>query len=763
VSEAPAATLFDLPSRPGLPFGKGFRLLSDEHRRVVFKADTPIHIWDSDDKLAEATAIAILGRADVASHIDLAFAFGCHRNRVGRLVGRLEHQGQAALMPAKRGPKGPSKVTSEVLRVIAESSHLGHSATARLVTERTGVRLSPQRVCQLRQRSSPAKQPSLALAEPVPQQPRPATTIHAEVEIVPEAPIAPPTVEVLTALSEHEPSAMVELMPLAPATALPAEPLTEPTPPVPEPAVILPEQARGRYMGAALFYPALDTLGLLQAARSCFRLPNSERFGVRAVTLTLFFLALCGNTTVEAAKFLRRWELGALIGTGRAPVVKTLRRKLAEMVSQSRSAELGRLLARRWVEQAVIATAYLYIDGHMKVYSGKRSLAHLWNSQRRMPLPGFATYFVGDAKGRPLLFVTDEVGPSLTQAMPAIIAEIRQAVGGRRFTVIFDRGGYDSKLFDWLLAEGIDFITYQTGEPTLPLERFSRRRARFGGHRVYFAIAEDQVKINGSGPWRRIVVRTPDGHQTPIRTSLPARLPAAKIACLMFARWRQENLFRYMRQHYGLDQIISYALEEADGERMIPNPERRQLNDQIAALRRLLSDTRSDLGRIMLDEPHVSGPDLIALKAEREELMVLARGFDEQVAERLAERKTLPKHVPVASVGQRQQLKLEQKTIIDRIKLTAYNAEEWLLERLLPHYPNPHDARALLRSFALLSGEMRSTSTSLTITLDAPDNPLHRRALRGLCADLNQLSTPFPGTQLPLVYHVAVHHSEAAA
>ncbi len=50
--------------------------------------------------------------------------------------------------------------------------------------------------------------------------------------------------------------------------------------------VILPERSRGNRMGAALCYPALDVLGLLEAAGRCFRLPNSELFGVRAVTST---------------------------------------------------------------------------------------------------------------------------------------------------------------------------------------------------------------------------------------------------------------------------------------------------------------------------------------------------------------------------------------------------------------------------------------------------------------------------------------------
>ena len=67
--------------------------------------------------------------------------------------------------------------------------------------------------------------------------------------------------------------------------------------------------------------------------------------------------------------------------------------------------------------------------------------------------------------------MNEEAGSSLVQAMPQIVQEIREVLAGRYF-----RGGDDSQLFIWLTAEGIDFITYQYGNPHLPIERFTRRR-----------------------------------------------------------------------------------------------------------------------------------------------------------------------------------------------------------------------------------------------------------------------------------------------
>lgn len=86
-----------------------------------------------------------------------------------------------------------------------------------------------------------------------------------------------------------------------------------------DPPPVLPEQVSGRHMGLALYYPALAAVGVIEVARSLFALPRSERFGVRAVFQTLFFMSLLSRTAVESAKHLRRLEFGAMVGAGRAP------------------------------------------------------------------------------------------------------------------------------------------------------------------------------------------------------------------------------------------------------------------------------------------------------------------------------------------------------------------------------------------------------------------------------------------------------------
>jgi len=108
-------------------------------------------------------------------------------------------------------------------------------------------------------------------------------------------------------------------------------------------------------------------------------------------------------------------------------------------------------------------------------------------------------------------------------------------------------------------------------------------------------------------------------------------------------------------------------------------------------------------------------------------------------------------------------MRLEHKYIVDRIRICAYNAEQWLLDRLVNHYPNRHDVRDLLRALTRLPGSMDTTDAGIQVTLQAPDTPAHRRALAGLIDELNTHHVVYPGTDLPVTYHLAVHPSETAA
>ena len=43
--------------------------------------------------------------------------------------------------------------------------------------------------------------------------------------------------------------------------------------------------------------------------------------------------------------------------------------------------------------------------------------------------------------------ITGEVNAALTKAFPRLLREVRDVIGERRVTIVFDRGGWSPKLF----------------------------------------------------------------------------------------------------------------------------------------------------------------------------------------------------------------------------------------------------------------------------------------------------------------------------
>jgi transposase len=768
--------LNDVPA-PGILFGRGLRLLRDAEsgRYVIFLGSVALFEWTEDDRATRRLMVAQLVNAKLATRMEVARVFGLHFNTVRRIALRIAAQGVTASVDRKRGPHGPRKVTSAVLAELrrAVKDGLTERAAQRRLEQRLKVELSQPQVHRVMHqlKRELAEQPPLELL-----------------------PMASENEVAARAAADQAESGDLESHQATNETVEPAMGSTALT--------LAPGQSvSSRYLGLTLFYPALQLVGLLAVAAQVYQLTGVVRFGVQQVFTELFCLALLQEPCVERVKHVLRTDLGAVMGCAQAACVKTLRRKLEELSQQRQAAQLGTLLARHWLEVGVLNASYLYVDSHVKIYNGTRLVPEVWNSQRRMPLPGIVQYFVNDLQGRPLLVVTEDVRGNLAKSLPSVIAAVRKVVGDLRFTVIFDRGGYDGHLFAWLVEQGLDFITYQRGEVHLDDQQFARREVRWDGQRVRFQLAEDSVKVGDSGPWRRIVLRTSDGHQTPILSSLDAEdIAAARVAVLMLARWRQENFFKYARSRLGLDVLGTYAAETAvDHE--VPNPAVKIARAKLKRLRTEAQKLRAALGRtLMLNavqpkvelpgqqrsetaqqraEPGASDAQPIeraeravdtqdqataetkrtpyVARATRAALMSELERLEVQIKQTRDRIRTLPATVPLSSLGPLPPTpQLETKMIADVVKVAAYNAQSWLADRLAHHYGNTNDLHDLLRSFAHLSGTLtREVDGGLEVRLQPPDLPLHRRALAGLCADLNLDRPVFPGTDSPVQYVIA--------
>ena len=266
--------------------------------------------------------------------------------------------------------------------------------------------------------------------------------------------------------------------------------------------------------GVLLAPPSLVASGIFATARKIYGSIGPASYGLRTTFVALLLMALLRIKRPEGLKEHVPKDLDRILGLDRAPEAKTLRRKLNRLAAFGRAAEFGKALAQRRVADRGAAVGFLYVDGHVRVYHGKRTLPKAHVARMRLAMPATTDYWVNDAVGGPLFVVTAEANAGLVKMLPRVLEEVRTLVGERRVTVAFDRGGFSPKLFLKLIADGFDILTYRKGRfRRVARSHFSSHEAVIDGRKVTYMLADQGVRLLGGKLRLRQVVRlSEDGH-----------------------------------------------------------------------------------------------------------------------------------------------------------------------------------------------------------------------------------------------------------
>jgi hypothetical protein len=506
-------------------------------------------------------------------------------------------------------------------------------------------------------------------------------------------------------------------------------------------------------VGVLLALPCLITSGLFETSRKLYGEIGPAFYGLRTTLLTLLLMALLRIKRPEQLKEKDPAAFGRLLGLDRAPEVKTLRRRLTRLAAQHRAEQLGAELARRRVDQRGHLMGFLYIDGHVRAYHGQRAISsNAYVPRRHLAMPACTDYWINDSCGDPLLVITGEVDAALSKAMPRLLREVREVVGERRVTIVFDRGGWSPKLFAVMVKHDFDVLTYRKGRcRRINERRFIRRRANFDGRLVDYLLHDQPVRfLKGKLRLRQVTRLCDDGHQTTVITSR-WDLRDIEVAYRMFERWRQENFFKYMREEFLIDALVDYQIEPEDPTRTVPNPERRALDKEIRAARADLATLERELGAAAANNAEQRRPTMRGFKIAHSRLGKQLRKARARVHRLFDQLRNVPKRVEVRELNERAVVKLatERKHLTDIIKMVAYQAESDLLALLRPHYARvDQEGRTLLHELFATAGDIRVSDSELNITLAPLSSPHRTQAAQALCVILDQTATLFPGSRL---------------
>lgn len=319
--------------------------------------------------------------------------------------------------------------------------------------------------------------------------------------------------------------------------------------------------------------------GLLIFAASLIQL-NARVAAARPFLVQWLSTLLLGAQNIEQTKFLNWEDLELLLG-------QVIRFPLAQR-SQLKALSTGATLDALFRFNAELLGAGVgtdfYFDPHTKHYTGEQNVLKGWCPKIRWADKVLQSDFIHTAEGAPLYFETTDSFADLRERFFGVIARARATLqwpAQRVVTYVVDRGIFAAEVFERILADpSHHLITWQKGYVAGPWAavkvsgklKLTRRRNHASDLRSYDFEYRDQAWENDPR-LRQIVVQATDDKgrvaQVAILTDDQSR-PAPEIIALMFRRWLQENDFKYLDKHFGINQVTSYRVIAYD-----------QLRDQV--------------------------------------------------------------------------------------------------------------------------------------------------------------------------------------
>ena len=518
--------------------------------------------------------------------------------------------------------------------------------------------------------------------------------------------------------------------------------------------------------------PALAANGLLKHTEALFSLPPGY-YSLLHIFLLLAYMALCRIKTCEQLRYYPAGEGGKLLGLDRIPEVRTLREKIKLLAEPEKVNQWSRTLSQEWMEANPERAGTLYVDGHVRVYHGSQTaLPRRYVARDRLCMRGTTDYWVNDQQGDPFFVVSTpftsglldmlkrEIIPRLLQEVPnqPTLEELKANPHRHRFILIFDREGYSPAFFAEMWEKRIACQTYHKyPKDDWPEAEFLEEEVEMpGGQSARMKLAERGVFL-GKRLWvREIRKLTEKGHQTSI-ISTDYTSDFRRIAVHMFSRWSQENFFRYMMQHYGIDRLIDYELAKPDETQKVVNPAYRSLENQIKTHAGQLGRKQAKFASLVMAESLMDPETLLTFEREKGELKEEIELIERKLNRLKEERKQTPKHLPLKELPEEErfhQLAPTRKQFLDTIKMIAYRAETTMTTIVRKVLARLDDARSLIREIFSTDADLipNEEKKTLTVRLHHLTNNMSDQATRVLAEELNATETVYPGTDLRLIY-----------
>lgn len=487
----------------------------------------------------------------------------------------------------------------------------------------------------------------------------------------------------------------------APTEPLAAAPAGPPPPDVRKESPVLPEVAPASAVGFCHHLGVLLFSGVLLAVE---KEVSTSGWLLKQWLATL----LLGAVNIEQTKLLDFEDLRRLLGRTLRSLFPQ-RSQLAELASGQTATQLLSFNAQ-WV--GADKARDFYFDPHTKHYTGTQNVLKGWCAHIRWADKVLHSDFFHTAAGQPVYLECADNYQDMRERFAALLPLFRQALGlpaDAVVTCVLDRGIFSHEVFTKAVeAKDYHLITWEKNFKPGPWEAqkcsgqyaLERTRNHAADKRIYrFEYLDQDWAKNPK--MRQLIVRAtnPQGNTIQVGILTDDRQRAAvQIIYLMFNRWTQENDFKYLDEHFGINQITSYA--SVAYERLKDQVEQKQIKSgAYKAVQEKVAQIKSQLSKLLLSQHQ--HPRKSAHRTER--IAALTKELEQAQQDQTNTEKEVSR-VDVLIEQQMVRLDTRNKRLLDSLKLIARNAFYQALVPFKTAYDNYRDDHELFRNLTQADG-----------------------------------------------------------
>lgn len=419
---------------------------------------------------------------------------------------------------------------------------------------------------------------------------------------------------------------------------------------------------------------------------------------------------LLGAVNIEQSKLLDYNSLESILGR----TLRCLGLQRQKLCALASTAAADRFLQLNAKEVNMHTYDTFYYDPHTKHYTGALKILKGWCGGKHFADKVLHMDFIHTTEGHPVFLKHADNYEDLRERFGKVAAGFRHLLGikkDRVLTFILDRGIYGKTTFERVLAdEYLHVVTWEKDyKPTVWDEKevkgkFILERCRNHSEDIkkyLFEYMDQDWEKDPAMRQLRVQATNPKGRTIELGILSDARdRTADEIIRFMFCRWIQENDFKYLERHFGINQITSYA--SVPYEELKTQVENKQMKSgEYKALEQGRSDIRNHLKRLLLQEhqhPQRS--------ANRQTKIKELTRKDKDLTQTMKQTQKEMSRLDYLVERQYRGLDTSNKRVMDVLKIIGRNAFYRALEPFRQSYNNYRDDHVIFRNLTHAHGCM---------------------------------------------------------